>query len=226
MPGSRVAGRLLTRVGEDPTPRQVSRLGQGRSNRRDLGGRLLSRRPRSATRTGRTSSSRPPTTGTTETSTVGRSVWDGAALPGVSCVGGVDGFVGARPIPGAASSKGRGCSGTAGWCSPRRRRFGSPGPYAPEVRRAGFGGRESASTRPCSDHSPSEASETWIEAGRLGCRLAWPGSAAQLGGLEEHPMGSRASLLYYFGSSRGGEGREAPVARLQPERGAGPAVHC
>jgi hypothetical protein len=150
----------------------------------------------------------------------------GAALPGVSCVGGVDGFVGARPIPGAASSKGRGCSGTAGWCSPRRRRFGSPGPYAPEVRRAGFGGRESASTRPCSDHSPSEASETWIEAGRLGCRLAWPGSAAQLGGLEEHPMGSRASLLYYFGSSRGGEGREAPVARLQPERGAGPAVHC
>jgi hypothetical protein len=150
----------------------------------------------------------------------------GAALPGVSCVGGVDGFVGARPIPGAASSKGRGCSGTAGWCSPRRRRFGSPGPYAPEVRRAGFGGRESASTGPCSDHSPSEASETWIEAGRLGCRLAWPGSAAQLGGLEEHPMGSRASLLYYFGSSRGGEGREAPVARLQPERGAGPAVHC
>jgi len=50
--------------------------------------------------------------------------------------------------------------------------------------------------------------------------------SAQLGGLEEHPMGSRASLLYYFGSSRGGEGREAPVARLQPERGAGPAVHC
>src|SRR5215213_7251375 len=62
--------------------------------------------------------------------------------------------------------------------------------------------------------------------GTPGCRLAWPGSAAQLGGLEEHPMGSRASLLYYFGSSRGGEGREAPVARLQPERGAGPAVLC
>ena len=196
MPGSHVAGRLLTRVGEDPTPRQVSRLGQGRSNRRDLGGRLLSRRPGSPTRTGTTSSSRPPMTGTTETSTVGRSTWDGADLPGVSCVGGLDGFAGARPSLVQRAARGGVVAGQLGGAARGGADSGALGPYAPEVRRAGFGGRESASTRPCSDHSPSEASETWIEAGRLGCRLAWPGSAAQLGGLEKHPMGSRrASLL-------------------------------